>query len=221
MQNLTRHSTTVLLTLILLTTSAGGNIATARGQNSSGSTTEDVKRAQVNHEVQLYLLVASDAPGERSNIPQLLDGAIKQLKETLPFANYRLASTFVDRVRDGGSLEVSGVGGFPLVTTPANSNTPTFFTFGLSNVTLVNGANDQPFIQVARFRFGLKVPVQTGTTRTEGSNNSYPIIQYQDTGIVTELSAREGVPTIVGTLTANQPNESYVMVLILKRTGGR
>lgn len=221
MSRLTRYGATTLLTLIMWGAVSGAHAALARGQNSSAAQTEDVKREQVNHEVQLYLLVASDAPGERSNVPQSLDGAIRQLKETLPFANYRLAWTFVDRVRDGGTLEVSGVGGFPLMQTPANSNTPTFFTFGLSGVTLVRGANDQPFVQVGRFRFGLKVPTQTGLTRAEGSNAAYPVIQYQDTGISTELSAREGVPTVVGTLAASQPNESYVLVLTLKRAATR
>jgi hypothetical protein len=221
MSRFTRYGAAALTTLILCGAWSGGNSAQAQSQNSSAAATEDLKREQINHEVQLYLLIASDTPGERSGIPPALDGAVRQLKETLPFTNYRLASTFVDRVRDGGSLEVSGVGGFPLMPTPANSNTPTFFTFALSGVTLVRGANDQPFIQVARFRFGLKVPIQTGTTHSEGGIGSYPVIQYQDTGISTELSAREGVPTIIGTLAANQPTESYVLVLTLKRTVGR
>jgi hypothetical protein len=221
MRRLTRYGAAASLTLILWGTWSGANAALAQNQNSQSAKTEDMKREQINHEVQLYLLVASDAPGERSNIPQLLDGAVRQLKDTLPFANYRLASTFVDRVRDGGTLEVSGVGGFPLVTTPANSNTPTFFTFSLGGVLLVRGADDQPFIQVGRFRFGLKVPIQTSITHSEGNNTGYPVINYQDTGISTELSVREGVPTIVGTLAANRPNESYVLVLTLKRTSAR
>ncbi|HEX8180903.1 MAG TPA: hypothetical protein VF525_15260 [Pyrinomonadaceae bacterium] len=222
MRKLTGYGVAMILTLLLCSIGSSVNSARAQSQSSAAvATTKDVQQEQINHEVQLYLLVASDASGERSNIPQSLDGAVRQLKDTLPFANYRLASTFMDRVRDGGTLEVSGVGGFPLVTTPANSSTPTFFTFGLSGVTLVRGANDQPFIQVGRFRFGLKVPIQTGTTRSEGSNAGYPVIQYQDTGITTELSVREGVPTIIGTLAANQPNESYVLVLALKRTATR
>jgi hypothetical protein len=217
MRRPTKYSTAFILALLLLGTRAaqaqeGANVAAAR--------LEAEQREQINHEVQLHLLLASDAPNERNNVPQSLDEAIRQLKTTLPFQHYRLVSTFFDRVRDGGTVEVSGVGGFPLAPAASSSTTPTFFTLHLSNVVLLS-SRQQPFIQVGRFRFGLKVPIQTGSARAEGSVASVPVIQYQDTGLVTELSVREGMPTIIGTLAASQPNEVYVLVLTLKRTTGR
>ncbi len=199
----------------------GTQVALGQEEQPSPAKSADGQREQVDHEVQLYLLQASDGSGERSDLPPLLGDAVKQLKATLPFSNYRLAATLLSRVRDGGNLEVSGVGGLPLMTTPANPNAPTFFNFNLGSVALVKGANNQPFIQVARFRFGLKVPVQTATTRVEGGSAGYPVIQYQDTGLSTGVSVREGVPTILGTLPASQTNETYVLVLNLKRTAVR
>lgn len=210
-----------LLALSLWGALASINIVSAQGQEPAATKTEDRQREQINHEVQLYLLVGSDATGERSNVPQALDGAVRQLKEALPFSSYRLATTFFMRVRDGGSLELTGVGGFPIALTPLNSSTPAFIQLSISRILLARGAVDQPFIQIERFRFGLKVPVQTGSAHSEGSTANAPIIQYQDTGISTELSVREGVPTVVGTLAASQPHEAYVLVLTVKRTSPR
>jgi hypothetical protein len=197
------------------------NVVSAQSQDATTAKAEDRPREQINHEVQLYLLVGTDAPGERNNVPPALDGVVRHLKESLPFSSYRLATTFFERVRDGGSVELSGVGGFPLASSASNSPSPTFIQLSLSRVLLERGAVDQPFIQVEHFRFGLKVPVQTGTAHGESGTANAPIIQYQDTGITTQLSVREGVPTVVGTLAASQPHEAYVLVLSVKRTTPR
>lgn len=210
-----------LLALCLLGATATVNFVSAQSQDAATTKAEDKQREQINHEVQLYLLVGTDTPGERSNVPPTLDGAVRQLKESLPFSSYKLATTFIARVRDGGSLELTGVGGFPVVPSSSNSSTPTFIQLSISHILLARGAVDQPFIQVERFRFGLKVPVQTGSVRGENSTANAPIIQYQDTGISTELSVREGVPTVVGTLAASQPHEAYILVLSVKRTAPR
>jgi hypothetical protein len=211
----------VLLALCLWGALASVNVVSAQSQDAATTKAENRQSEQINHEVQLYLLVGTDAPGERSNVPPALDGAVRQLKESLPYSSYRVATTFFERVRDGGSLELTGVGGFPFAQTPLNSSTPTFIQLNLSRILLARGSVEQPFIQVEHFRFGLKVPVQTGTAHGESGVASAPIIQYQDTGITTQLSVREGVPTIVGTLAASQPHEAYVLVLSVKRTTPR
>lgn len=221
MRKLNEYGVASILMLCLWIILSSSSIVLAQNQNPSPMKSEVVQREQTNFEIQLHLLIASNESSERSNVPQVLDGAVKQLKTTLPFSNYRLASTFLERVRDGGNLEVSGVGGFPLTTTPANTTTPTFFNFNLNRVTLVRGADDQFFIQTERFRFGLKVPIQTASVRSEGSNASYPVIQYQDIGILTDISIREGVPTVIGTLASSQPDQSFVLLLTLKRAAAR
>lgn len=210
------------LTLTLLGGWPGAGVAQAQDQSPSATTPADARREEVNHDVQLYLLAASNEPGGRGGVPASLDGVIRQLRAALPFSNYRLASTFLNRVRDGGSLEVSGVGGgSPLAAGAANPNSPTFFSFNLTNVKLITGGGDQPFIRVSRLRFGLKVPVQTATVGGEGGKPSYPVLQYQDTGISTEVSVREGTPTVVGTMTSSRPDEPFILVLTLKRTPAR
>ena len=68
------------------------------------------------YEVQLYLLVTAGGAEGAAKVPQGLDGVVRQLKSTLPPADYRLAATFINRVRDGGKFEVKTVGGSPFAT---------------------------------------------------------------------------------------------------------
>ena len=217
MRRLTSYVASSVFALALC---AGASVA-AQTQNAVVAARADAERAEVNHDVQLYLLAASNEPGGGGNVPQAVEGALKQLRATLPFSNYRLATSFLNRVRDGGTVEVSGVGGAPLVANPPNSVSPAFFKFSLHRVRLLAGADAQPFIQVEKLYFGLKVPVQTASVGGEGGKPSYPVIQYQDTGISTEMSVREGTPTVVGTMTSSQPGESYVLVMTLKRAATR
>lgn len=196
------------------------NVA-AQSQDSAPAARADARRDEVNHEVQLYLLAASNEPGERGGVPQAFEGVLRQLRATLPFSNYRLATTFLNRVRDGGTVEFSGVGGAPLFAGPSNPGSPAFFKFSLHQVRLLAGSDGQPFIQVEKLHFGLKVPVQTATVAGDGGKAGYPVIQYQDTGIATEMSVREGTPTVVGTMTSGQPGEVFILVATLKRAATR
>ena len=155
-----------------------------------------------------------------------MEAVARQLKATLPFAGYRVSTSFLNRVRDGGSVEVSGVGGPMLFAQPAGAAanpgvSPTFFSFSLSRVKLITGDDGQPYIRLDKFRLGLRVPVQTATTRVEGSTQGHPVIQYQDTGLTTEVSVREGTPTVVGTLAASRPDELFVVVLTIRRAAAR
>jgi hypothetical protein len=221
MRRLISYGAACALALTLLSAAPGPNVALAQGQDSAAATAADVKREGMNHEAQFHLLAASNEPGGGGNVPPSMEGVIRQLRAALPFSNYRLATTFLNRVRDGGTVEVSGVGGSPLAAGTANSTSPTFFHFSLSNVRLFAGADDQQFIQVGSLRFGLKVPIRTASVSGEGGKTGYPVIQYQDTGITTQVSVREGTPTVVGTLAASQPGESFILVVTLKRTPTR
>jgi len=201
---------------------AGAHPALAQEPKPSPATASaDAQRNEINHEVLVYLLAAAAAPGAGSDVPQPLEPVIKQLRAALPFANFRLAATFLHRVKDGGNLEVSGVGGSPLITAPTNSGNPTFLQLSVSDVRSVADDAGQPFVRIGRFRFGLKVPIVTATTRSEGGSAGYPVIQYQDAGISTVLSVREGTPTIVGTLPAGRTDESFVLVISVKRAATR
>ncbi len=197
----------------------------AQAQEREGTVTEAAtptaaaKTAEVNHEVQLYLLVASNKADGKSNVPPALDPIIRQLKSSLPFADYRLTTTFFNRVRDKGSLRVSGIVGGSIFTAPASA-APTFYQLMLSNVKLVTNAGGQQFVQIFRFEFGQRVPVQISATRNE-SGAGFPVINYEQIGIATEVSLREAVPTIIGIMPTGQPDESFILVASVKRVASR
>jgi hypothetical protein len=187
--------------------------------SSAAQSTKEISMEEINHEVQLYLLIASRDSTNSLPLPSTMEPVVTQLKATLPFANYRLATSFLNRVRDGGDLNVSGVGS-PLTPIPTNSNNPTFYNFGLKDVRINNGANGRTYIRVKHFSFGLRVPVVSAITPGEGGKAGYPVVNYEQTGINTEMSIGEGVPTIVGTLTTSQPNEVFVLVISIQRPKG-
>lgn len=220
LRRLNRRGAACALALILLAAAPGARVAPAQEQNPEGAAAADARREGVNHDVQLHLLAASHDPGG-VGVPQGMEAVIRQLRTTLPFTNYRVAATFLNRVRDGGHVDVSGVGGAPLTDAATNPTSPTFFNFSLSDVRLLDGGDAQPLTRVGRLRFGLKVPVQTANVSAEGGKAGYPVIQYQDTGISTQVSVREGAPTVIGTLAANRPGESLILVLTVRRSPTR
>ena len=46
-----------------------------------------------------------------TRLPAALDAVVKQLRATLPFKNYRLAATLINRVKNEGRLDLSWIGG--------------------------------------------------------------------------------------------------------------
>ena len=191
---------------------ANERVALAQEQ---GAATTGAMREEVNYDVQLDLIVASNNPSEKGGVPQSLEGVVKQLRTSLPFTNYSLATTFINRVKDGGTLDSAGVGGSLLATTIGPS-TPTFYNFNLYQVKMERDARGQPFIRIPKFRFNLRMPIITGTTLASAGNASSPIINYEAVGISTEMSVRESIPTLVGTLTTSRPEELMLVLISIK-----
>jgi hypothetical protein len=190
----------------------------AAAQETASAAPKAVKNG-VSHEVQFYLLAASNTSGGRRALPRELDGVVKQLRASLPYSNYESAATLLYRVKDGGPLEV-GIKG-PSVGGADFTNSPTTYRFQLNGVRLVEDAAGQRFIHVPRFAFSLRYPVQTGTARGDNNSPSAPIIQYEDAGITTELSVREGEPTVVGTVSTSRPDQAFYLVITVRRAAGR
>ncbi len=195
--------------------------APARAQEGESSRPQGAaqSRAEINHEVQLYLLVTAEAAEGAPKPPPALDAVIRQLKAALPSAEYRLAAAFINRVKDGGALDVRTVGfASPNNVRGANGYlSPTSFQLSLAGVKLIDPASPQPFINIHQFRFGMKVPVQTAAL-TGDKAGGHPVIQYEDAGVSTMLSVRDGEPTLVGTLNTSGPGQNFVVVITVRRT---
>jgi hypothetical protein len=166
-------------------------------------------RSEVNFEVQLHLLVTAEAAEGAARVPQSLDGVVRQLKASLPTADYRLAATFINRVRNGGTIEASNMGSAAPQAVTQGTPMPAFFQFNLAEVRADGGgAQGEGSIGVRQLRFGVRLPFQ---------NTPGGVVQFQDTGINTQLNVREGEPALVGTLNTTRPGQFFVLVLTVRR----
>ena len=174
--------------------------------------------AEANLDTQLYLLVGTNQDVDDSRLPAALDGVIKQLRASLPFKNYRLAATLVNRVRNEGRLDLRWIGGpFAAPSGTASAQTPSFSEFKIGVVKLTRNAEGQPMVQMQRFSFGARIPIVTGTTPAQ-AGAGFPIINYDNTGLNTDISLREGEPVVVGTLNAGPSGDAIILVVSAKRT---
>jgi len=173
---------------------------------------------ETNLETQLFLIVGTNQDIDNAKLPATLDTVVKQLRSTLPFKNYRLAATLINRVKNEGRLDLSWIGGQLASPTAAASNvTPSFSQFKVRQVKLVRTADNQQVVQMLGFNFGARVPIQTpGAIAANGA--VAPTVAYEPTGVSTDISMRESEPVIVGTLNIGPSGDAIILVVSAKRT---
>lgn len=187
-------------------------LASSLTVQAQGSDSDD------NLETQLYLIVGTNQDVDESRLPATLEPVVKQLRASLPFKNYRLAATLINRVKNEGRLELSFIGG-PLAAQAgvASSTTPSFSQFKIRQVKLVRNSENQPVVQMLGFNFGARIPIQTpGAMAASGA--IAPVVNYENTGLATDISMRESEPVIVGTLNVGPSNDAIILVVSAKRT---
>jgi hypothetical protein len=193
--------------LCMIVTICAGQPALAQDSTQPQSGGRD---EQTNLDLELYLIAGTTQPRE-GKIPASLDPVVKQLRETLPFRNYSLETTLVNRVRNGGNLSLSWFIG-PLPNLSASNRPPIFDEFSIAQLKLLPDGNGGQKIQLLRFSFGSRIPIQTGT-------NLAPVFNYDYVGLKTDISVREGEPAVVGTLlNAGSSGEAIVLAVLVKRT---
>src|SRR5689334_9024453 len=143
-----------ILTVMLLV------LCVAASRNVQAQTTPD-PADEANLETQLYLIVGTNQDVDDPKLPASLDTVVKQLRATLPFKNYRLAATLINRVKNQGRLSLSWIGG-PLASSmgTAPTNTPSFSQFKVRQVKLVHTSEGQQVVQMQGFNFGARIPIQ-------------------------------------------------------------
>jgi hypothetical protein len=176
---------------------------------------------ETNLDTQLYLILATNRETDDGKMPVALDSVMKRLHESLTFKHYSLAGTFVNRVRNNGRIDVSWVGGPFLVPANAMTSNPSFSQF----TALVKLSADQGGLEVVRmndFKFGARVPIVTspnGMTPTS-TTGAFPLsVNYEPIGLRTDISMREGVPVIAGTLNMGPSGDAIVVVITARRAG--
>jgi len=173
---------------------------------------------EINLDTQLFLIVGTNQDVSDSRLPATLDPVVRQLRAALPFKNYRLAATLLNRVKNEGRLDLSWIGG-PLAATagPAPAQTPSFSNFNVRVVRLAPASDGQQMVQMQGFNFGARIPIQvSGAIAANGVVS--PNFNYERTGVATDISMREGDPVIVGTLNIGPSGDAIILVVSAKRT---
>lgn len=187
---------------------------------ASGSLTVQAQNTDpddANLETQLYLVVGTNQEVDQSRLPAALDPVVKQLRASLPFKNYRLAATLINRVKNEGRLELSFIGG-PLATqsVAGTAAAPSFSQFKVRQVKLSRNSDNQAIVQLLGFTFGARIPIQSpGPIAANGA--AMPVLNYENTGVSTDISMRESEPVIVGTLNVGPSNDAIILVVSAKR----
>lgn len=189
-----------------------------KAQDTTQPTKQVETNDEINLETQLYLIVGTNQEVPDTKLPAALEGVVKQLRANLPFKSYRLAATMINRVKNEGRLELSWIGGpMTLAAGPAPALNPSFSNFSIRGVKLAPASNGQPMVQMQGFNFGARIPIQVrGDIAANGA--VAPQIQYERTGVATDVSMREGEPVIVGTLNIGPSGDAIILVVSAKRT---
>ena len=179
--------------------------------------TAETKDDETNLETQLFLILGTNQDVADPKLPSSLNAVVKQLRDTLPFKNYRLAATLINRVKNGGRLDLSWVGGTLASRSDASSLTPSFSQFKLREVKVGRNNEGQYVVQMLGFHFGAQIPIQTsGAIAANGA--VAPNFKYENTGLATDISMRESEPVIVGTLNVGPAGDAIILVVSAKRT---
>ncbi len=176
------------------------------------------KEEDVNLDTQLYLILATNRDVEDGRMPSTLEPVMKRLHESLPFKHYTLAGTFLNRVRNTGRLDVSWVGGPFLVPASAATNSPSFSQF-TALVKLSTDESGREVVRMNEFRFGARVPIVTSqpSVTNASTGTPFPVINYEPIGLRTDISMREDLPVIAGTLNIGASGDDIVVVIAAKR----
>jgi hypothetical protein len=208
----------LIAALIVAGVGAASPQVMAQAEQSSRASSKAGSDDSTGLEVHLHLLVARKAmDGDEEKLPASLDAVLKQLKATFMFKSYRLATTLLNRVRNGGRLSLRWVGSPLLAPSAATTSTPGFNEFNVQVVKLDKNDAGQDIVQMSNFNFGARIPIQISSVAGTGT----PTIQYENTGITTDISVREGEPTIVGTLNVGPSGDALIIVVSARRPASR
>ena len=215
--SLRKSLATLVLSIFMIGAAVSSQQVFAQSSADSQAVAQADKEDETNLDTQLYLLVATNQDVADAKLPANLDSVVKQMRASLPFKNYRLAATLLNRVKNNGRLNLKWIGG-PLVPSGAvSATTPSFNEFKILGVKLVRDAAGQQLVRMEGFGFGVRIPIITAST-VASNGPMAPIINYESTGLNTDISMREGEPVIVGTLNIGPSGDAIILVMSAKRT---
>jgi len=171
--------------------------------------------SEASYEVLLQVLIASNTVADKSVVvPQTLSDVVKRLKVNYSFSNYRLTSTYFQRVANRGNTSSNSISNEP------NQNqdvyAPIFSDLALNGLQTMPDANGQNSISIQNFRFGQRVPIKTANHKDE-SGKSNSVVNYEQVGLTMQkLNLPVNMPTIIGSLLTSKPEEMMFLILTIK-----
>lgn len=210
---------TIILTLLFIACfTIQSTTQPVMAQSSEQSTQSEKKSDETNLDTQLHLIIASEQKAEdAAELPKSLEPVLKQLRATLPFKHYRLATTLFNRTRNEGRLFLQWAGAALVGSAATTAATPSFNDFKVDRIRLVTDKDGRQIVRMDGFRFGARIPIQTGTAIASNAP-AVPVINYETTGLNTDISMREGEPVIVGTMNVGPTGEAIIVVVSARKS---
>jgi hypothetical protein len=151
-------------------------------------------------ELRLWVLVASNAEGAAGRFPEDLQEAVGALKATLTYRSYSLASSFVQRVRDG-ARGIHGEGVTELAPAPSAGEVQKKaggkamqLEYQINVLSLEPGENGPATVKLDGFALSLvgdgRAQLKTDVTLRDGEKVVVGTSTVQDKGLVVVVSAR-------------------------------
>lgn len=209
----TRLSYSLLLFLTVFCFATNVRPALAQDDKPTASAKKD---DEVNLDTQLYLIVGTNQEVGNEKLPTALDQVIKDLRASLPFKNYRLTATLINRVKSDGRLSLRWIGGPLLASAAQSANTPSFNDFKIVSVKMFDDPQGRKMIRMDGFNFGSRIPIVT-YNGVASTGSASPTLNYENTGLTTDISMREGEPVVVGTLNVGPSGDAIILVMTAKR----
>lgn len=166
------------------------------------------------YDVELQLLIGSN-DGAKTDLPDNLVAVTRQLKSAMPFTNYRVASAFLGRLSNGGNFEYKSLSNiFGQENELRSQSFLDWSLVRLRNLPTVKGGQGY---QAETFRFGARVPVNTGASVKDETGKSIAVINYEAIGVTLgRVGLAENTPTLIGTLNLPGANGTIFLVMTVK-----
>jgi hypothetical protein len=169
------------------------------------------QQVEPNFDVSLRLVIGSNDPAVRAEMPAELSNVAKQIKSNFGFSSYRLAGTFIGRVANTGNFDYKSTSNIFGQEVPGQ--TQSFLEWSVSNLKTLPTAKGGNGFQAQAFRFGVRVPVLMNTAKDD-SGKVAPYYNYESIGLgLSKVGLSDNTPTLIGTL--NLPGTNGTIFLIM------
>lgn len=157
--------------------------------------------------ITLHLMIANNTRSDDAKLPSSLESVAKQVREMLNASQVRLAMTTASRFESDRGISHQSSGQLhPPTQTPGGQVN---LSYRISRVDVND--TDRNKLRLEGFSFQSRYPIFT--QRSDGNYTA----NYFDMQISTNLSIKVGEPVIVGSINTTKPDESLVLVLVVKK----